>query len=76
MLKLDRSFVRDVVGDECASGVVAATIAMAKSLGLRVVAEGVDAEEQAEMLRRLGCDELQGFLVSPAVPGDEAEAFL
>jgi diguanylate cyclase (GGDEF)-like protein len=76
MLKLDRSFVRDVVGDPSASGVVAATIAMAKSLGLRVVAEGVDAEEQAEMLRQLGCDELQGFLVSPAVPGDEAEAFL
>lgn len=76
ILKLDRSFVRDVVEDPSASGVVAATIAMAKSLGMRVVAEGVDAEDQAAALRELGCDELQGFLVSPAVPGEDAEAFL
>jgi diguanylate cyclase (GGDEF)-like protein/PAS domain S-box-containing protein len=76
LLKLDRSFVRDVCGGGSASGVVRATIEMAKSLGLRVVAEGVDAEEQAAALRELGCDELQGFLVSPAVPGEEAEVFL
>ena len=76
ILKLDRAFVRDVDGDPSASGVVRAIISMAKSLGMRVVAEGVDAEEQATVLRELGCDELQGFLASPAVPSEEAERFL
>jgi diguanylate cyclase (GGDEF)-like protein/PAS domain S-box-containing protein len=76
LLKLDRSFIRDVCGDGSASGVVRGIIDMCKSLGLRVVAEGVDAEEQAAALRELGCDELQGFLVSPAVPGEDAEIFL
>jgi predicted signal transduction protein with EAL and GGDEF domain len=76
LLKLDRTFVRDVADDPSVRGVVSATIAMARSLGLRVVAEGVDAAEQANVLRELGCEELQGFLVSPAIPGEAAERFL
>ncbi len=76
ILKLDRAFVRDVDADPSAGGVVRAIIAMAKSLGMRVVAEGVDAEEQARVLRELGCDELQGFLASPAVSAEETEKFL
>jgi diguanylate cyclase (GGDEF)-like protein/PAS domain S-box-containing protein len=76
MVKLDRSFIRDVGGDVASYGVIRAVIDMAKSLDLRVVAEGVDAEDQASTLRDLGCDELQGFLVSAAVPADEAEVFL
>jgi EAL domain-containing protein (putative c-di-GMP-specific phosphodiesterase class I) len=76
VVKLDRSFVRDVEGDARAAGVIGAVIGMAQGLGLRVVAEGVDAPEQARVLRALGCDELQGFLVSPALPPDEAVRFL
>jgi len=76
MLKLDRSFLREVDADPRTAGVIRSVIAMARSLGLRVVAEGVDAEEQRHVLREMGCHELQGFLVSPAVPGDQAVRFL
>jgi EAL domain-containing protein (putative c-di-GMP-specific phosphodiesterase class I) len=49
---------------------VASVVALARSLGLGIVAEGVDSPGQAHLLARLGCDEIQGFLVSPAVRGD------
>jgi predicted signal transduction protein with EAL and GGDEF domain len=75
-LKMDRSFVRDVDSDPSASGVVRAVVAMAHSLGMRVVAEGVDADEQARALQSLGCDVLQGFLISGALPPDEVVRFL
>ena len=51
-------------------------ISLAHSLGLKVVAEGVDAEEQAAMLRRLKCDEMQGYLISEAVPPDRLATLL
>jgi diguanylate cyclase (GGDEF)-like protein len=76
ILKMDRSFVRDVDSDPSAAGIVRAVVAMAHSLGLCAVAEGVDAPEQARALTALGCDELQGFLVSGALPPNEAVAFL
>jgi diguanylate cyclase (GGDEF)-like protein len=75
-LKMDRSFVRDVDSDPSASGVVRAVVGMAHSLGMRVVAEGVDADEQARALQSLGCDVLQGFLISGALPPDEVVRFL
>ncbi len=75
-LKLDRTFIRDVHHDPVVGGVIRATISMAESLGMRVIAEGVEAEDQAGALRDLGCHEIQGFLVSQALPGQEAEAFL
>ena len=49
---------------------------MAQDLGIGVVAEGVETREQAEFLRRAGCNELQGFLFSPAVPPEQFERFL
>jgi EAL domain-containing protein (putative c-di-GMP-specific phosphodiesterase class I) len=48
---------------------------MGHSLGLRVVAEGVDSESQKTVLAEMGCDELQGFLFSQALPGDEVTRF-
>jgi diguanylate cyclase (GGDEF)-like protein len=75
VLKLDRSFVRDVSIEGSTAGVIQAVIAMANSLDLRVVAEGVDDGEQASTLRELGCHEIQGFLISPAVAAEEAEIF-
>ncbi len=76
VLKLDRCFTRDVDTDPAGEGVVRAVVGIAHSLGLSVVAEGIDSEDQARVLRRLGCEEGQGFHFSPALPYDEFLAFL
>jgi EAL domain-containing protein (putative c-di-GMP-specific phosphodiesterase class I) len=70
-VKIDRSFVKEIPGNASDSALTAAVINMAHSLGLRVVAEGVETPEQAEFLREMGCDEFQGFLFSPAVPSED-----
>jgi diguanylate cyclase (GGDEF)-like protein len=75
-LKLDRSLVRDVTSSPSAKGIVQAVITMAHALGLRVVAEGVDAEDQYRMLALLGCDEIQGFLLAGPLEPDELVSFL
>ncbi len=67
-LKIDRSFVTDIEGDGDDAAIVAAVISMARSLRLRVVAEGVETPGQLQLLRTLGCDQYQGFLASPALP--------
>lgn len=68
VLKIDQSFVRGVSSSSEDAAITSATIAMARQLGLRVVAEGVEEERQMDFLRRHGCTEYQGFLFSPAVP--------
>ncbi|MCU0669895.1 MAG: EAL domain-containing protein [Myxococcota bacterium] len=75
-LKMDRCFVRDVDHDPAAAGVAKAVIAIGHCLGARVVAEGVDTFEQERFLRDHGCDELQGFLLSGALPPGEVARFL
>jgi EAL domain-containing protein (putative c-di-GMP-specific phosphodiesterase class I) len=70
-LKMDLAFIRDVASDPSAAGVVTGVIAMAHSLNLRVVAEGVDSEDQAKVLREMDCDEVQGFLYAGALPPRE-----
>ena len=75
-LKIDRSFVRDLGITPQSSAVVTAIIALARSLGLRVVAEGVETLRQMEVLHRLGCVLMQGFLFSRAVPADELQRWL
>jgi diguanylate cyclase len=69
-LKIDRSFVRDLMTNPDDVSIVRATISLAHSLWLRVVAEGVETAEQLAFLRELGCDQYQGFFCSPAVPAD------
>jgi diguanylate cyclase (GGDEF)-like protein len=69
-VKIDRSFVRDVVMDGDDASITTAIILMAKALRLRVVAEGVETEEQMDFLSARGCDEVQGFLYSPPVSAD------
>jgi diguanylate cyclase (GGDEF)-like protein len=75
-VKLDQSFVRDVTHDPGDAAIATAVIAMAHSLDLRVVAEGVETPEQLAFLKARGCDFVQGHLVSAAVPADEVEGRL
>lgn len=75
-LKIDRSFVRDLGLTPQSSAVVTAIIALARSLGLRVIAEGVENLRQMEVLHRLGCVVMQGFLFSKAQPADDIESWL
>jgi EAL domain-containing protein (putative c-di-GMP-specific phosphodiesterase class I) len=72
-LKIDRSFVVDMTAGPEGLALVTTIINLAHSLKLKVVAEGVETEEQARLLRLLGCDEMQGFLVSRPVPAEVFE---
>jgi diguanylate cyclase (GGDEF)-like protein len=75
-LKIDRSFIITMLNDPGAMTLVQTMISLAHSLSLQVVAEGVDAEDQANILRLLRCDEMQGYLFSKPVPFDEMTALL
>ncbi|BCA80706.1 EAL domain-containing protein [Desulfuromonas sp. AOP6] len=75
VLKIDHTFVRGVVSSEQDAAIVRAIIAMAHSMRLKVVAEGVETEEQRVFLREQGCDEVQGYLVALPVPPEEVERF-
>ncbi len=75
-LKLDRSFVLPMGGDQRAAALVASVVDLAHSLGLRIVAEGVEDAGALDALTGYGCDEAQGFHLSRPLPGDELEAWL
>ena len=66
-LKIDRSFVADVDGDGDGAAICSAIIGLAHTLGLRVVAEGIETDAQLAFLRQQGCDEFQGHVLSPAL---------
>ena len=71
-VKIDRSFVRNIPADADGAAITAAIISMSKSLKLRVVAEGVENEQQLEFLAAHGCDEVQGYLFCRPAPASEA----
>jgi EAL domain-containing protein (putative c-di-GMP-specific phosphodiesterase class I) len=75
-LKLDRSFVLPMDTDPRASALVASTIALAHSLGLRIIAEGVETRETRNELEQLGCDNAQGYFVSRPVTVQELDGWL
>jgi diguanylate cyclase (GGDEF)-like protein/PAS domain S-box-containing protein len=76
VLKIDRSFVAGLGSDDEDTAIVAAILGMARTLGLAVVAEGVENRAQLDELIRLDCDRAQGFLFAPPVPADRLEEML
>jgi|GEM_PF-459393 len=75
-LKIDRSFIMDIPSDIDNMAIVEAVISLAGSLGMVTVAEGVETEEQLAFLRKRGCKEIQGYLLSRPVPAENIPAFL
>ena len=75
-LKIDRAFIKDVDTDQGDAAIVRAAISMAHSMDLRVVAEGVETEEQLIFLRNLRCDMIQGYLLGVPLPAREALALI
>jgi len=75
-IKIDQSFVHDITKDSSDIAVVRATIAMARSLNLEVIAEGVETEEQQQLLLKNGCAQFQGYLFGRPVPIEAFEALL
>jgi len=76
IVKIDREFVRDIPGDRHDCDLVTAIIAMAKSLKIRVVAEGVETDTQLAFLRRHHCDSVQGYLISRPAPATQLREIL
>jgi diguanylate cyclase (GGDEF)-like protein len=70
-LKLDRSLIVGAAGDQATRTVMASSVTMAKALGMQVTAEGIETETHATLARTAGCDQMQGWLYSKAVPADE-----
>ena len=75
-VKIDKAFVRDVTADDSAAAIVSYVINLAHTMGLSVVAEGVETEAEFNFLKLNACDYLQGFLFSPAIPAQEVEPFI
>ena len=75
-LKIDQSFVRDLVSHSDDASIVSAVIALGHSLGMIVIAEGVETKEQMHYLRKMKCDEMQGYLFSRPVPAAEMTRLL
>jgi diguanylate cyclase (GGDEF)-like protein/PAS domain S-box-containing protein len=75
-LKIDKAFVGDLVDDPDDEAITATIITMSHSLGLNVIAEGVENEQQLRYLREQGCDEIQGYWLSPPIDGHRCLAFI
>ena len=76
VLKIDRSFVTDIGIDNGDEAIIESTMTLAKSLGKKCVAEGVETKQQLDFLRALGCNMFQGYLFSKPIPGDDVMALL
>jgi len=74
-LKIDRSFVRDILVDDCSGAIAQSIISLGGAMGFSVIAEGVESEEQREFLARLGCQAFQGYLCSRPLPLEEFKIF-
>lgn len=75
-LKIDRSFVKDIETDRNDADICDVTVQLAHKLGMDVVAEGVETQAQLDYLRAIGCEKVQGYLISRPLPADAAERFI
>jgi EAL domain-containing protein (putative c-di-GMP-specific phosphodiesterase class I) len=75
-IKIDRSFVQELASRDDSMAIVRAVAGLGRSLGIVTTAEGVETEEQLELLRREGCTQAQGYLFSPPRPAAEVERML
>ena len=75
-IKIDRSFIRDIAGAGASSSIVQAVVNIAAASDMTTTAEGVETEQQRNLLYILGCTEMQGFLFSPAIPAVEVRRLL
>jgi len=75
-LKIDKEFVRDLPNDEEDVGITRAVIALAKSLNLRIIAEGVETKEQRDFMIENGCNAIQGYFYSKPIPANKLEEIL
>lgn len=75
-LKIDRSFVMDMLQNKASFSIIEAAIGLARAFGCSTVAEGVETEEQADSLQKLGCENIQGYLVAKPMPANKVEEWL
>ncbi len=75
-LKIDREFVKNMIDNHQDTAIVQSTIELGHNLGLKVVAEGIESEEELAMLKRFGCDQVQGFLISRAMAAGDFESWI
>lgn len=75
-LKIDRSFVKDIETDPDDASICDITVLLAHKLGMKVVAEGVETEAQLKYLLSIGCEKIQGYLISKPLPAEQAEQFI
>ena len=75
-IKIDASFVRDMIDDKSCAAIIRAVTGLARELGIRITAEGVETEEQLAALKAEGCAEMQGYLISRPLPAKEFAAFI
>jgi EAL domain-containing protein (putative c-di-GMP-specific phosphodiesterase class I) len=76
VLKIDRTFITNMASEDRSRKIVNTIINLAQDLGMSIIAEGIEARQEIDVLRELGCGYGQGFLLSPPVPGNEAEVLL
>jgi diguanylate cyclase (GGDEF)-like protein len=75
-IKIDSSFIKNITTSDNCVAIVRAVMSLRRSLGITVTAEGIETIEQLEVVRREGCDEIQGYFISRPLPADAADAFL
>ena len=76
VIKIDQSFIRGLLTDSGSKAITSVVLGLGRSLGMKVVAEGVENVEQARLLKAAGCDQVQGFYFARPMPADDVSTFV